>query len=374
MRVVVAMDSFKGTFSSKEVGEFVKRGIKVVYPDAIVEVFLVADGGEGTLDAIIFQTHGQYINVKVNAPLGNQINAKYGIVDSNIAIIEMAEASGLGLVPEDKRNPLITSSFGTGQLIKDALDYGCKKIIIGIGGSATNDGGIGLLKALGIRFLDKNGFDIGDGGGALELLTKIDATMLDKRLADTEVLVACDVSNPLCGEQGASSVYGPQKGATPEMISKLDENLHHFSSLVTQTFSIDNANIHGSGAAGGVGYALITFCNASLQRGIDIVIETVKIEEAIKNADIVITGEGRIDAQSLYGKTPIGLAKIAKKHGKPIFVIAGSIGDNSHLLYDYFDSVLSSVVSPATLEDIIDNSQQLIEDTAERLFRIIRAI
>jgi glycerate 2-kinase len=375
MRVLIAMDSFKGNLKSLDVAGIVEKGIRRVYSGAVVEKVAIADGGEGTAEAIVESLKGEYIRVPVCDPVGKMIQAEYGIVNRDTAIIEMAAASGLYLVPEDKRNPLLTSTYGTGELILDAISRGCNKIILGIGGSATNDGGIGMAMALGIRFLDQNGKNIGTGGGSLDRLKRIDTSGIHPAVKATVFQVACDVNNPLCGEKGASRVFGPQKGATPQAVELLDKNLLHYAEVIKTDLAMDIVNMPGAGAAGGLGAGLMVFCGATLSRGIDIVLDTVKIEEKIKNADIVITGEGRVDGQTIFGKVPVGIASRAKKYHKPVFAIAGFIDKGAELVYEHgIDAVMSSMVGPLSLDDAIKESPRLIEEASERLFRIIRAV
>lgn len=375
MRVLIAMDSYKGNLSSLTVAGIVERGIRRVYAGAIVDKVAVADGGEGTSRALTEYLRGEYVQVEATGPMGDRVPAHYGIVRGDTAIMEMAEASGLSLVPEDMRNPLRATTCGTGEMIVDAMDRGCRKIILGIGGSATNDGGAGMAAALGVRLLDEDGNAIGPGGGALGRLARVDMSGIDPRVADTECIVACDVDNPLCGEKGASRVFGPQKGAVPEMVSVLDSNLKHFAQIIRRDLSMDVADIAGAGAAGGLGAGLIAFCGAKLQKGIDVVLDAVGIEDRIREADMVITGEGRVDGQTAHGKVPVGVAARAKKYGKPVFAIAGFIGEGAEAVYDHgIDAVMSSMVGPLTLEEAIERSPELIEQAAERLFRIIRAV
>lgn len=374
MKILISMDSFKGSNTSLELANIVEKGIRKVYPEAYINKVIIADGGEGTVKAIVTSLKGDYINVKVKDPLGGLVNARYGIVNGQIAVIEMAEASGLHLVPKDKRNPLKTSTFGTGQLILDALDKGCRKIIIGIGGSATNDGGTGMAEALGVKFYNKNGELFNPNGGNLNTLKEIDVSDMDKRLLNTEFQVACDVSNPLFGIEGASYIFGPQKSADEDMVQILDKNLEYYSNMVKKQLGIDVAKLPGSGAAGGLGYGLVVFCNAKLVKGIDMVLDIVDIEKKMKDIDIVITGEGRIDNQTIYGKVPVGIATRAKKYGKPVYAIAGCLGEGYHLVYNYgIDAVVSSMTYPLTIDESIKQSSKLIEEAAERLFRIIRS-
>ncbi|MCX8130451.1 MAG: glycerate kinase [Clostridia bacterium] len=372
MRVLIAMDSFKGSLTSFEAADAVEKGLKRVFKNASVEKVAVADGGEGTVDALVQSLDGEFVSIEVSDPLGNKVQARYGIVNGDTAVIEMAEASGLCLIPESKRNPLITSTFGTGELIADALKRGCTKVIMGIGGSATNDGGMGMAKALGVKFYDADGNDVGHGGGALGRLVRIDVSGMNTEVGKAEFLAACDVNNPLYGNTGASKIFAPQKGATDEMVEILDRNLCHYASIVKNCLGIDLEEVPGAGAAGGLGAGLMVFCKAKLVKGIDLVLDLLKIDEKIKMADIVITGEGRIDSQTAYGKLPVGIAKVAKKYNKPVFAIAGFIGEGAELVYESgIDSILSSMTGPMSLEQSMQNSKRLIADASERLFRIV---
>ncbi len=347
MKIVIAPDSFKGSLTSVEVSDAIEQGIKEIFPQAEIVKIPMADGGDGTVKCLVNATGGEILKEKVTGPLGDEVLASYGILgDKKTAVIEMAEASGLTLVPEDRRNPLITTTYGTGQLIKFALDQGCRRMIIGIGGSATNDGGAGMVQALGVKLSDKDGEEIGFGGGELKKVFRIDTKYLDNRLSETKVLVASDVSNPLCGPKGASRVYGPQKGATPEIIEELDESLAHFAKIVKKDLNKDVKDIPGAGAAGGLGASLMAFLDAELKPGIDIVIEIVKLERAIKGADLVITGEGKIDSQTIYGKAPIGVAKIAKKYNIPVIAVAAIIGDDADIVYQYGINTLIKISEP----------------------------
>ncbi|GAI84971.1 unnamed protein product, partial [marine sediment metagenome] len=347
MKIVVAPDSFKGSLTAVEVSEAIEQGVREIFPEAEIVKIPMADGGDGTVQCLVNATGGEILREKVTGPLGDEVLASYGILgDKKTAVIEMAEASGLTLIPENKRNPLITTTYGTGQLIKAALDQGCRKMIIGIGGSATNDGGAGMVQALGAKLLDKDREEIGFGGGELKKVNRIDISNLDNRLSDTKVLVASDVNNPLCGPKGASRIYGPQKGATPGMIKKLDESLAHFAKLVKRDLHKDIKNIPGAGAAGGLGASLIAFLDAELRPGIEIMIEIVKLEQAIKDTDLVITGEGKIDSQTIYGKAPIGVAKIAKKYSIPVIAVAAIIGDDADIVHQYGIDNLIKVSEP----------------------------
>ncbi len=347
MKIVVAPDSFKGSLTAVEVSDAIEQGIREIFPEAEIVKIPMADGGDGTVQCLVNATGGEILRKKVTDPLGDEVLASYGILgDKKTAVIEMAEASGLTLVPENKRNPLITTTYGTGQLIKAALDQGCRKMIIGIGGSATNDGGAGMAQALGAKLLDKDGEEIGFGGGELKKVFRIDTKYLDNRLSETEVLIASDVSNPLCGPKGATRVYGPQKGATPEMIKKLDESLAYFAEIIKRDLSKDIKDIPGAGAAGGLGAGLIAFLNAELKPGIEIIIEIVKLEQAIKDANLVITGEGKIDSQTIYGKAPIGVAKIAKKYSIPVIAVAAIISEDADIVHQYGINTLIKISEP----------------------------
>ncbi|OAA92973.1 glycerate kinase [Clostridium coskatii] len=371
MRILLAPDSFKGSLSSKDVCSALREGILRVSQMDILEV-PIADGGEGTVDAIVSSTKGTEYFEKVNGPLGEKIKAHYGILKDKTAIIEMASASGLYLVPENKRNPLITTSYGTGQLIESALNKGCRKFIIGIGGSATNDGGAGMLQALGASFLDECNREIGYGGGCLDKLARVDLSSLDGRIYESEFIVASDVVNPLCGKNGASFVYGPQKNASPEMVKLLDDNLMHYSEVVKDTLNKDLSQTPGAGAAGGMGFALMAFLNAKLEKGIDVVIDITGMEDKIKASDLVITGEGNTDFQTAFGKAPLGVAKLAKKYNKPVIVLSGGLGDNYKSLYDIGVTSLFSIIDkPMSLEYSMKHASELIEDRIEDIMRTI---
>jgi len=365
MKIVVAPDSFKGSLTAMEVSDAIEQGIREIFPEAEIVKIPMADGGDGTVQCLVNATGGKILREKVTGPLGNEVLASYGILgDKKTAVIEMAEASGLTLVPENKRNPLITTTYGTGQLIKSALGQGCRKMIIGIGGSATNDGGAGMVQALGAKLLDKDGEEIGFGGGELKKVFRIDTKCLDNRLSETKVLIASDVSNPLCGSQGASRIYGPQKGATPEVIEELDESLAYFAGIIKRDLNKDVKDIPGAGAAGGLGAGLIAFLDAELRPGIEIIIEIVKLEQAIQDADLVITGEGKIDSQTIYGKAPIGVAKIAKKYNVPVIAVAAIIGDDADIVHQYgIDTLLKISEPPMNLNESKVKKYRLIKKT-----------
>jgi glycerate kinase len=365
MKIVIAPDSFKGSLTAMEVSDAIEQGIREIFPEAKIVKIPMADGGDGTVQCLVNATGGKILREKVTGPLGNEVLASYGILgDKKTAVIEMAEASGLTLVPENKRNPLITTTYGTGQLIKSALGQGCRKMIIGIGGSATNDGGAGMVQALGAKLLDKDGEEIGFGGGELKKVFRIDTKCLDNRLSETKVLIASDVSNPLCGSQGASRIYGPQKGATPEVIEELDESLAYFAGIIKRDLNKDVKDMPGAGAAGGLGAGLIAFLDAELRPGIEIIIEIVKLEQAIQDADLVITGEGKIDSQTIYGKAPIGVAKIAKKYNVPVIAVAAIIGDDADIVHQYgIDTLLKISEPPMNLNESKVKKYRLIKKT-----------
>lgn len=350
-KIIVAVDSFKGSMTSSEAGNAIKNGIRDIHPDWNITVYPVADGGEGTLEALTYHQSVTKRTCTVTGPLGNPVEASYlwyGRGSERTAVIEMAQAAGLPLVPAGKRNPLYTTTYGVGELIRDAIDQGCRKFIIGIGGSATNDAGIGMLQALGYYFYDKDGRDISFGAKKLAKITDIGLEDVLHDLSKCHFRIACDVKNPLVGEQGCSKVYGPQKGATVKDIEEMDRSMDRFADLVEQIAGCDrkgispngDRNTPGAGAAGGLGYAFLMFLDGVLQPGIDIVLDEIRLEEAIAQADLVITGEGRLDAQTLMGKTPAGVAGLAKKYGKPVIAVAGCFGEDviqcrrSGLFYD----------------------------------------
>lgn len=374
MKIIVAPDSFKGSVSAKEAAENIKLGILRVDQDAEIVCIPMADGGEGTVQSLVDATGGELVHTSVTGPLLDRVDAFFGILgDRKTAVIEMAAASGLPLVPVAQRNPMHTTTYGTGELIKQALDRGCREIIIGIGGSATNDGGFGMAKALGAKFLDQDGQDIGHGGGSLGRLHTIDVSQLDERLKDCCITAACDVDNPLCGPRGATYVFGPQKGAKGEMLALLDSSLAHYAEVIKGTLGLDIKDCPGAGAAGGLGGGLLAFMNAKLQRGIHIVIDTVKLEEQLRDADLVITGEGMMDVQTQYGKTPFGVAVAAKKYGIPVIALTGQIGQDARVLYEMgIDSIFSIVEGITTLEEAMENAPVLLQDAAERVMRLYK--
>lgn len=372
MKIVIAPDSFKESLSAMEVAEAVETGFKKIFPDAEYVKIPMADGGEGTVQSLIDATQGRLKSVDATAPLGNTVRADIGISgDGKTAIIEMAAASGLHLVPLEQRNPLVTTSYGTGELIKAALDEGVEKIILGIGGSATNDAGAGMLQALGAVFADRAGKPVGIGGGSLIYTASADFSSLDPRLQKVEIEVACDVDNPLCGEKGASAVFGPQKGATPEMVAALDQALAHFAAVVEASTGTDIRNHAGAGAAGGMGGGLLTLPNAKLKAGVQIVIEAAGLAEAMRDADLVITGEGRMDSQSVRGKTPVGVAQTAKRFGKPVIAIVGSLREDYEAVYDYgIGAVFPIIRQPGALETVLQNGRYNLISAAQNVARL----
>ena len=372
MKIVIAPDSFKESLTALEVAEAIEAGLKKVLPDAEYVKVPMADGGEGTVQSLVDATEGRLISAEVCAPLGNKVKAEFGLSgDGRTAIIEMAAASGLHLVPPEARNPLRTTSYGTGELICAALDEGVEKIIVGIGGSATNDGGAGMLQALGALLLDAHHQPIGAGGGCLQDLAAIDLSGLDKRLAGVEIVVACDVDNPLCGEKGASAVFGPQKGATPEMVQALDSGLLHFAAIAARDLGLDIQSPAGAGAAGGMGGGVLLLPDARLQAGVQIVMEAVKLAEKVQDADLVITGEGRMDAQSVHGKTPIGVAHTAKAFGKPVIAIVGCLREDYEVVYAQgIDAVFPIIRQLGSLEEILQHGRDNLVSAAQNVARI----
>ncbi len=349
----------------------IKRGIKNAFPNAEMKLIPVADGGEGTMENLVSSTNGHKVAVTVTGPLGKPIEAFFGVLgDNETCIIEMASASGLDLISRSERNPLTATTFGTGELIKRALDEGYRNFVLAIGGSATNDGGVGMLQALGMKILDKSGNEVGFGGGALHQIHEIRLDQFDKRIHESHFLIASDVDNPLIGEKGASHVFGPQKGATDEMVQVLDENLTHWGNVVEQVTGIRLHERPGAGAAGGIGGAFQAFFPSTMKRGVDVVIHYSKLEENLKGADLLITGEGQVDFQTAYGKTPMGVAQTASKLGIPTVIIAGSIGERIESLYQYgIIGVFSIINRPISLDEAMRETKKLLEQTAEQVCR-----
>ncbi len=374
MKIVVAPQSFKGSLPAREVAEAITGGIRRVLAEAKVVVLPMADGGEGTVDSLVYATGGRTMQTEVTGPLGDRVLAAWGILGDGVtAVVEMASASGLVLVPPDRLDPMIATTYGTGELVRAALDSGCRRLIIGIGGSATNDGGAGMAQALGAKLNDREGRRLPPGGAALAGLRQIDISGLDSRLAECQVTVACDVTNPLCGKEGASWVYGPQKGATEEMCRQLDEALANYASIIKKDLGIDVRDLPGAGAAGGLGAGLVAFLDARLLSGFEIISDAVGLVEHLKGAVLVFTGEGRLDTQTALGKTLAGVAKHAKMLGVPVVVIAGELhGDLNELYRQGIDAALSIAPGPISLEESEADAARLITDTTERALRLSR--
>jgi len=364
VKILIASDSFKDCLSGIKVGEYLTEGLKLVSPDFEVRNIPMGDGGEGTVLAMVAATGGKIVKCRVKGPLFNYVDSYYGVLgDNKTAVIEMATASGIELLSANERNPWLTTTYGTGQLVIDAIERGYNRIICCIGGSATNDGGIGMASAIGYRFLNKKGDEVNPVGGELQLIETIDMSEVDKRIAQTEFIIACDVNNPLTGKDGAAYVYAPQKGADAQMVAELDNGLHHLAEKIKQYLNKDVEKLPGAGAAGGLGAGFVAFANGKLKSGIEIVIEESGLASHCKWGDIVITGEGKIDFQTKYGKTPKGVADTAKKFGKPVIAIAGTLGDNYTELYNAgFDLIYSIIDKPMNLEEALNEAPQLIKN------------
>lgn len=373
VKIVIASDSYKGSCSAIEVAKYIERGIRRIYKDSEIVKIPVADGGEGTVDALVIGTKGRYETLEVIGPLGEPVKAQYGIIYDEVAVIEMAAASGITLVDKDKLNPLITTTYGTGQLIKSAMEKGIRKILVGLGGSSTNDAGVGMAQALGFSFKNEYGDEIGFGGGELVNIKEIDDTNIHPLLKETEIIAISDVKNPLYGPSGAAYIFGPQKGADSSMVKKLDNNLRYFGDLIKKYLNKDISNIPGAGAAGGLGAGLIAFCGASIEPGIEKILDILDIDSSIKDADLVITGEGKIDGQSKYGKVPVGVAKRAQRYNVPVIAIVGSVGKGAKDVYDYGINWIYDIINkPMTLNEAIENVGTLIEDAAENVARMYK--
>ena len=375
MKIVIAPQAFKGSISALRVAEMMAEGVRRVSPDARTELVPVADGGDGTLETLVEASGGENRSSEVMGPLGETRTAVWGAMgDGRTAVIEMARTSGLALVAVEDRNPLVATTYGLGQAIRDALDSGFRRFILGIGGSATNDAGAGMAQALGARLLDAAGDDLPPGGAALADLDRVDLSGLDTRIADSDVAVACDVTNPLTGPVGASAVYGPQKGATPEMVEQLDAALAHMASVVRRDLGVEIDEVPGAGAAGGLGGGMIGFLGGHLEAGVDIVLETVGLEGRLDDADLVITGEGSVDYQTVYNKAPIGVARLAKARGIPVVAIVGSLGERYREVHDHgIDAVLAITSAPMTLEEASGRAEELVADAAEQAMRMMAA-
>lgn len=376
MKIVMAIDSFKGSLSSMDAGRAAAEGIQRVDPKVQVKVRPLADGGEGTVEALTEGMGGRFCKVSVMGPFGEPVDCEYGILDeTKTAIVEMSGAAGITLVPRERLNPLEATTYGVGEVIKDAIGQGCRRFIVGIGGSATNDGGVGMLQALGYDFLDEDGEQIGKGAAALEKLRKISTEHVLPELAECEFHIACDVTNPLCGEKGCSAVFGPQKGATPQMIEKMDQWLGEYAKVTQEVFPKADAQYPGTGAAGGLGFAFLAYTPAVLESGIEIVLKELKLEEDIKEADLVITGEGRLDEQTAMGKVPVGVASLAKKYQKPVIAFSGSVTPGARLCnekgIDAYFPILRSIV---TLDEAMERERAWnnMADTAEQAYRLFQ--
>ena len=373
---VLAPDTFKESLSAEQACQAMQHGIEKVFSDATFIHVPMADGGEGTVDALVAALAGQQIFCEVTGPLLTQkVQTYFGLLDdAQTAVIEMAKANGIHLLEKSQRNPLLTTTLGTGEMIKVALDHGVTKIIIGLGGSVTNDAGAGMAQALGAKFYDIDGGEVAVGGGQLKQIHQIDLSALDARLKQVEIMIASDVNNPLCGEQGASSVFGAQKGATPDMVKQLDQNLSHFADLVEQQCGLDLRNVAGAGAAGGLGFGLMAFAGAKIRSGVELVIEQTQLAEKIAQADYVFTGEGGIDFQTKFGKTPFGVAQVAKRLNKPVIACAGYVGEGIEELYaEGFTAIFGIVDGACDLQTALDNAEKNLQRTCQNIARLLSA-
>lgn len=374
MRILIMPDSFKGSLSATEAAKAMELGIKSVFPDASTVLMPIADGGEGTVEALVQASSGRIMRSSVSGPLGEPVLAAWGILGDGVtAVIEMASAAGLTLLDDKQKNPLITSTYGVGELVRAALDAGMNKIIIGIGGSATNDGGAGFAAALGVRFKDADGNELPPGGAALARLHSIDCSALDPRLAEKEILVACDVDNPLCGARGASAVFGPQKGASPDMVAELDAALAHYAHIAQKYCGKSVIDEPGAGAAGGLGAALMLFTGAIFKPGIKLILQTMRAEEQLREADLVFTGEGNTDYQTSFGKAPVGVAALARQFSLPVICISGGIGAGYEKVYEHgISAVMPAVSSPMPLRQCMEQAKDLLIDATSRACRLIQ--
>ncbi len=374
MKIVIAPQAFKGSISALDAAEAMRKGILAVFPDADVTLVPVADGGDGTLETLVEGSGGEIREAEVTGPLGERRTAEWGAMGDGVtAVIEMARTSGLALAPLDRRDPLNATTYGLGEIVGAALDDGFRRFIMGIGGSATNDAGAGMAQALGARLLDDAGNELPRGGAALANLSRIDMTGIDPRVAESSFLVACDVSNPLTGPEGASAIYGPQKGATPEMVQTLDTALLRFSEIARQDIGAEVNDLRGAGAAGGLGGGMVAFLDAELRAGVDIILDTVGLEEALEGADLVLTGEGALDYQTVYSKAPIGVAERARRRGIPVIAIAGTLGDRYRLVHERgIEAAVSITNAPMSLEEASARSAELIADAAEQAARMMK--
>ena len=373
MKIVVAPQAFKGSISALAAARAIESGVRGLWPHADVQLVPVADGGDGTLETLVEGSDGEIRSTVVTGPLGERRGAEWGALgDGLTAVIEMARTSGLALVPLDRRDPLTATTYGLGEAISAALSSGFRRFIVGIGGSATNDAGAGMAQALGARLESENGGSLERGGAALIGLDAIDLSRIDRRVAESEFMVACDVTNPLTGPEGASAIYGPQKGATPEMVQELDAALVRFAAVVRRDLGVDVEQMQGSGAAGGLGGGMVAFLGAQLRSGVDIVLDTVGLDHYLEGADLVITGEGALDYQTVYSKAPIGVAQRASRRGIPVIAIAGTLGDRYSLVYEHgIAGALAIATGPMSLEESSERAAELISDAAERALRLM---
>lgn len=378
MKILIAIDSLKGSLSSLEAGAAIKEGISKVEPEAEIIVKPLADGGEGTVDALVSGMGGKMISVNVTGPLGEKVEARYGMIEKKkLAVMEMAAAAGITMVPQSKRNPKNTTTYGVGEMIMDAVSKGCRDFIIGIGGSATNDGGMGMLEAMGIRFYNENGELLGPYGLDMLRVAKVDTSKMNETLKECHFRIACDVENPLCGELGAAHVYGPQKGATMQIVEQLDQGLERYAAVVKNQLALDHINTPGTGAAGGLGYAFVTFLNGTLEPGTSIILDVIDLENDMTDADFIITGEGKLDGQTAMGKAPAGVAKLAKKHNKIVIAFCGAAAEDAlECNKAGMDAYFPILRYPMSLEEAMDkeNATKNIKYTAEQVFRLIRAV
>lgn len=371
---VLAPDSFKESMSAEQACQAMQRGVLQVFPDACCIAVPMADGGEGTVEALLRSLDGQGITCMVTGPLvTQQVSTYFAIVDyGRTAVLEMAKANGIHLLAAEQRNPMLTSTYGTGEMIKQALDRGIEKIIVGLGGSVTNDGGAGMAQALGVQFFNSTGEAIQVCGGNLDQINQIDISQLDARLKNTEILIASDVNNPLCGPNGASAIFGPQKGATPEMVQQLDRNLNHYANLVEASLGISIKNVAGAGAAGGLGFGLMAFAGAKLQSGVELIIEQSRLAEKIAQADYVLIGEGKIDSQTALGKTPFGVAQVAQQLNKPVLAFAGLVGEGIESLFDAgFTQIVGINPLDCSLEEALKNAEVNLEKAVSKTIKNI---
>jgi glycerate 2-kinase len=374
VKILISSDSFRGSLSSAQVGKHLSTGLGRIFPQAVIMNIPLADGGEGTVDACVLATGGKFIDVDVHDPLMRKISARFGITgDGTTAVIEMAAASGVELLKPNEKNPWLTTTYGTGDLIKAALDHGCSRILIGIGGSATTDGGVGMADSLGVKFRDSSGNIISGEGGKLGLISSIDTSSLDPRIFSTEIIVACDVTNILTGPEGAAYVFSPQKGADPEMVERLDKNLEHLAEIIGRELSVNVKDLPGGGAAGGLGAGLVAFLNARLEKGFSIISQVINLEDSVAKCDLVVTGEGKIDYQTQFGKTAFGISQLAKKYNIPVIAVAGTIDDKADVLYTKgIDAMISIIDKPLSLEEACKITPELLEKTGERIGRLLK--